>query len=48
MSLAVIGGGSDGVKIYLDKIALELREAMAMAGCKKIEDITLDNVTVLF
>lgn len=48
VSLAVIGDGSDGVKTYLDKIQLELKEAMAMAGCKKIEDITRDKVTTLF
>lgn len=48
MSLAVIGDGSDGVKTYIDKIQLELKEAMAMAGCKEIKDITKDKVKTLF
>lgn len=48
MSLAVIGDGSDGVKTYLDKIHLELKEAMAMSGCKTINDITKEKVKTLF
>lgn len=48
MSLAVIGDGSDGVKTYLDKIQNELKDAMAMSGCKKISDITREHVTTLF
>ena len=46
ISHAVIGDGAQGVKIYLDKIQLELKEAMAMAGCKRIEDINKENITV--
>lgn len=48
ISHAVIGGGSEGVRIYLEKIQLELKEAMAMCGCKKLSDITIDKVKVLF
>lgn len=46
ISHAVIGDGAQGVKIYLDKIQLELKEAMAMAGCKRIEDINEEHITV--
>lgn len=46
VSQAVIGGGAQGVQIYMNKIKLELKEAMAMSGCKKIQDITRDKVIV--
>ena len=42
ISHAAIGGGSEGVQIYLKKIQLELREAMALAPCKTIREITRD------
>lgn len=48
ISHAVIGDGAEGIKIYMEKIQLELKEAMAMAGCKCIADITRDHVTVKF
>lgn len=48
VSQAVIGDGSDGLVTYLEKIRLELKEAMAMAGCKTIQDITRDCVSVTF
>lgn len=46
VSHAVIGDGSDGLWTYLEKIRLELKETMAMAGCKKISDISKDCVSV--
>ena len=48
LSHAVIGGGSKGVSIYLNKIQMELKEAMAMSGCKSIKDITKDHIVVRF
>ena len=48
VSQAVIGDGSDGLVTDLEKIRLELKEAMAMAGCKTIQDITRDCVSVTF
>ena len=45
-SFAVIGEGKEGVKTYIDKMKLELKEAMAMAGCKNIADIKAFHVTV--
>lgn len=48
ISQAVIGDGSDGLVTYFEKIKVELKEAMAMSGCKTIKDITRDCVTVKF
>lgn len=48
VSQAVIGDGTDGLVTYFEKIQLELKEAMAMAGCKSIQDITRECVTVKF
>lgn len=45
VSHAVIGYGANGLKIYFEKIQLELKEAMAMSGCKTIKDITKDKIT---
>ncbi len=47
-SHAVIGDGREGVEIYIKKLQLELKEAMAMAGCKTVKEITRDCVTVKF
>lgn len=46
VSHAVIGGHAEGVKVYMDKIKLELKEAMAMSGCKTLSDITREHVIV--
>ena len=46
ISHAAIGDGANGVAIYLNKIQLELKEAMAMSGCKSIKDITRDKVII--
>lgn len=48
ISHAAIGDGAQGVVTYLQKIELELKETMALAGCKKIEDITRDMVVCGF
>ncbi|MCX7950649.1 MAG: alpha-hydroxy-acid oxidizing protein, partial [Clostridiales bacterium] len=36
---ASFGGGVDGVKTYIDKIANELKSAMILTGCKTIKDV---------
>lgn len=46
ISHAVIGDNAQGVKVYMDKIKLELTEAMAMSGCKTLSDITREHVIV--
>lgn len=48
ISHAVIGNGSNGVQTYINKLQIELKEAMAMAGCKRIADITREHVVVKF
>lgn len=48
ISLAIIGAGTQGVKIYFDQIASQLKEAMTMCGCKKISDITKDKIRIDF
>lgn len=41
---AVYGGGEEGVKIYIDKLASELEDTMAMCGAHSIEEITSDMI----
>ena len=48
ISQAAIGDGAQGVLTYLQKIQLELKETMALAGCKNIQDITRDMVVCEF
>ena len=48
VSHAAIGGMEHGVETYLRKIQLELKETMALAGCKTIKDITRDMVVCGF
>ena len=44
LALAAIGGGSEGVRLALEKIRNELRETMVMTGCSTIAEITADRV----
>ncbi|MDD6467530.1 MAG: alpha-hydroxy-acid oxidizing protein [Erysipelotrichaceae bacterium] len=46
MALAAIGAGKEGVRSYLQKIQLELKETMMMTGCHTIQDITREKVVV--
>ncbi|MBP3409591.1 MAG: alpha-hydroxy-acid oxidizing protein [Clostridia bacterium] len=39
---AVYGGAEEGVKLYIEKIAAELRDTMAMCGAKDIASINRD------
>ena len=43
---AVYGGGEEGVKCYIDKIAAELADTMQMCGAHSLADITRDMVRV--
>ena len=47
-SLAAIGDGSEGVKIYLNKLENELKETMQMCGCTKLSDIHRSCVRITF
>ncbi|MDO4169108.1 MAG: alpha-hydroxy-acid oxidizing protein [Lachnospiraceae bacterium] len=42
--VSVYGGGSEGVKAYIDKIGSELKDTMQMCGAHSIEEITRDMV----
>lgn len=46
ISLATIGGGSEGLATYVNQLQQELLEAMAMSGCSQISDITRDKIRV--
>ncbi len=41
---AVYGGGEEGVKAYIDKLAGELEDTMAMCGAHSIDEITRDMI----
>lgn len=41
---ALYGGGEEGVKVYIEKIAGELKDTMAMCGASKLEEITKDMI----
>ncbi len=41
---AVYGGGKEGVKLYIDKLAEELKDTMAMCGAFSLSEITKDMV----
>ena len=43
---AVYGGGEEGVKCYIDKLAGELADTMQMCGAHSISEITADMVRV--
>jgi isopentenyl diphosphate isomerase/L-lactate dehydrogenase-like FMN-dependent dehydrogenase len=43
---AVYGGGADGVKLYIEKLAGELADTMQMCGAHSIAEITPDMVRV--
>ena len=40
----IYGGGAEGFKVYLDKIADELRSAMTMCGAAALAEITADKI----
>ena len=40
----IYGGGAEGFKVYMDKIAEELRSTMTMCGTPALKDITRDKV----
>jgi len=44
---AVYGGGAEGVKLYVDKLAGELADAMAMCGAAKVSEICREMVRSL-
>ena len=43
---AVYGGGEEGVRLYIEKLAGELADAMQMCGAHTLADITPDMVRI--
>ena len=43
---AVYGGGEEGVRLYIEKLAAELADAMQMCGAATLADITSDMVRI--
>ena len=43
-TIAVYGGGAEGVKAYVDQLKSELENVMLMTGAKSLEDITRDKI----
>ena len=43
---AVYGGGAEGVKCYIDKLAGELADTMQMCGAHSLAEITPDMVRI--
>lgn len=41
---AVYGGAEEGVQVYVDKIAAELKDTMAMCGAHSLDEITRDMI----
>ncbi|HBE77505.1 MAG TPA: alpha-hydroxy-acid oxidizing enzyme, partial [Firmicutes bacterium] len=41
---AVYGGEKEGVKLYIEKLAAELKDTMAMCGAFSLSEITKDMV----
>ena len=41
---AVYGGGEEGVKVYIQKLAAELEDTMRMTGAMTLNDITSDKI----
>lgn len=41
-AVAAYGGEAEGVRLYVEKLGAELRDAMLMTGCKKLSDIDKD------
>ena len=40
----VFGGGKEGVKVYIEKLAAELKDTMAMCGAFTLKEITSEMV----
>lgn len=46
-AIAAYGGGSEGVKLYTQKLIQELRDTMTMTSCASLAGITRDKIDVL-
>ena len=44
IAVSWFGGGSEGVRVYIDKLQAEFAEAMYMCGARKLSDITAEMI----
>ncbi|MDO4632761.1 MAG: alpha-hydroxy-acid oxidizing protein [Eubacteriales bacterium] len=44
--VAVYGGAEEGIRVYTEKLAAELADAMAMCGAHSLDEITRDMVSI--
>lgn len=48
VSVAIYGGGAEGLELWFEKIKSEMKEVMKMTGCRSTEDICEKTVKVVF
>lgn len=46
-AIAAFGGGAEGVRLYTEKVTAELRDTMAMTGCRTLSDISTKHVRIV-
>lgn len=46
-AIAAFGGGAEGVRLYSEKVTAELRDTMAMTGCRTLSDISAKHVRIV-
>lgn len=46
-AIAAFGGGAEGVRLYTGKVTAELRDTMAMTGCRTLSDISAKHVRIV-
>ncbi|MEF2701097.1 MAG: alpha-hydroxy-acid oxidizing protein [Oscillospiraceae bacterium] len=46
-AIAAFGGGAEGVRLYTEKVTAELRDTMAMTGCRTLSDISAKHVRIV-
>ena len=46
-AIAAVGGGAEGVRLYTEKVTAELRDTMAMTGCRTLSDISAKHVRIV-
>lgn len=47
VAIAAFGGGAEGVRLYLEKVTAELRDTMAMTGCRTLADIGAKHIRIV-
>lgn len=45
--IAAYGGGAEGVQLYTEKLKAELKDAMTMTSCKRLQEIARDKIRLV-